>query len=298
MLGSRGSAHLTVAANADLDFSPPIISKKRQPVTMDLLDRDVESIATFLSNERLETLRRITGSMRESIFLHQQMLRFGTTLMSVIAVIEIAIRNEICEKLATQFGGGGWLRTPSDSFAWGYTEKDKIKKATSSARKEVYAKMLHFEKKNLDMRVFPNGIPRGFKHDEISKERIKHIPVADGQIIAQLTMVFWKRLFSHEYEHKLWDRSLKYIFPDKKLKRADIAKHFEIIYQVRNRIAHHEPIYDKRLDDVISAIKFVLKNFGKSDHTGKTALEKLLNDDMKILSEEAEALKQKINSFR
>lgn len=265
---------------------------------MDLLDHDIASVAAFLSSERLATFQSITGSMREAIFLHQQMLQFGTTLMSVTAVIEIAIRNAICERITAQLGGGGWLRTPPASFTWDNSEKGKIGAAESSARKAAYAKMPHSGKKSLDTLVFPNGIPPGLSHDEISKERLKKIVVADGQIIAQLTMAFWKRLFSSEYEYELWDRSLKYIFPDKKLKRAHIATQFEEIYQARNRIAHHEPIYDKRLERVMFAIEFVLKNFGVSDLTGKTPLAKLLSDDMQLLVAEAEALKQKIDSFR
>jgi len=265
---------------------------------MDLLDHDIASVAEFLSSERLATFQRITGSMREAIFLHQQMLQFGTTLMSVTAVIEIAIRNAICERITIQLGGGGWLRTPPASFIWDNSEKSRISAAESSARKAVYAKMSHSGKKSLDAIVFPSGIPRGLSHEDISKERLKKIIVADGQIIAQLTMAFWKRLFSSEYEYKLWDRSLKYIFPDKKLKRAHIATQFEEIYQARNRIAHHEPIYDKRLERVMFAIEFVLKNFGVSDSTGKTPLAKLLSSDMQLLIAEAETLKQKIDSFR
>jgi hypothetical protein len=264
---------------------------------MDLLDHDIASIAAFLSSERLSTFQSITGSMREAILLHQQMLQLGTTLMSVTAVIEVAIRNAICERISTQLGGG-WLRTPPASFVWDRAEKSKIGIAESSARKAVYAKMPHAVKKSLDAQVFPHGIPSGLTHDDISKERLKQIVVADGQIIAQLTMAFWKRLFSSEYEYELWDRSLKYIFPDKKLKRSDIATQFEEIYQARNRIAHHEPIYDKRLERVMSATKFVLKNFGARDSTGKTPLAKLLNNEMNLLDAKAEALKQKINSFR
>jgi hypothetical protein len=265
---------------------------------MDLLDHDIASVAEFLSSERLATFQSITGSIREAIFLHQQMLQFGTTLMSVTAVIEIAIRNAICERITAQLGGEGWLRTPPASFIWDNSEKSKISAAESSARKAAYAKMSHSGKKSLDALVFSTGIPRGLSHEDTSKERLKKIVVADGQIIAQLTMAFWKRLFSSEYEYELWDRSLKYIFPAKNLKRAHIAKQFEEIYQARNRIAHHEPIYDKRLERVMFAIEFVLKNFGVSDSTGKTSLAKLLSSDMQLLVAEAEALKQKIDSFR
>ena len=265
---------------------------------MDLLDHDVASISTFLSSERLATFHAITGSTQEAILLHQQMLQFGTTLMSVTAVIEIAIRNSICDRITSMFGGGGWLRTPPPPFTWDDAEKSKIGQAESSARKAAYAKLTHTQKKALDALAYPHGVPAGVTHEQLSKARQKTIVIADGQLIAQLTMAFWKRLFSPEYEHAVWNRSLKHIFPDKQLRRAHIAVQFEEIYQARNRIAHHEPIYDKRLKRVMDAVDFVVQKFGNADATGKTPLAKLLADDLLILAKEASQLEAKINSFR
>jgi len=265
---------------------------------MDLLEHDIASISAFLSSERLATFHEITGSTKEAILLHQQMLQFGTTLMSVTAVIEIAVRNAICERITALLGGGGWLRTPPQPFVWEPAEKSKIGAAEASARKAAYAKMPHGVKKALDAVAFPHGIPPGHTHDQISKARQREIAVADGQVIAQLTMAFWKRLFSTEYEHALWNRSLKHIFPDKQLKRSHVAVQFEEIYQARNRVAHHEPIYDKRLERVLAAVEFVIEKFGTADATGKTPLAKLLDDDLRILVAEAKALEAKIDSFR
>lgn len=236
---------------------------------MELTDQDIASIAMFLSSERLATFHAIAGSTKDAILLHQQMLCFGTTLMSVTAVIEIATRNAICERISGQLGGGGWLRTPPPSLVWKPSELEKIKQAERSARKAAY-----------------------------SKKSQKQIVVADGQIIAQLTMFFWKRLFSADYEAFFWNRSLKRIFPDKSLKRTDISIHFEEIYQARNRIAHHEPIYDARLDKVLCAIDFIVRHFGKADATGKTPLCKLLDAELGVLRMEAQALTAKLKSFR
>lgn len=195
-------------------------------------------------------------------------------------------------------GGGGWLRTPLPPVDWEPSEKDKIRQAEASARKATYAKMPHPAKKALDALAHSTGVPAGLSHDAISKARQRTIVVADGQVIAQLTMAFWKRLFSSEYEHVLWNRSLKHIFPDKQLKRSHVAVQFEEIYQARNRIAHHEPIYDKRLERVMLAVDFVVEKFGTADSTGKTPLAKLLDDDLRALIAEAKALEQKIESFR
>lgn len=265
---------------------------------MELLDHDIATISIFLSGDRLATFHAITGSTKEAILLHQQMLQLGITLMAVTAVIEIATRNAICERITSQFGGGGWLRTPPATFIWEKSEHDKICQAEASARKALYSKKNQADKKALDALAYPSGVPAHLTHEQISKARQKQIAVADGQVIAQLTMFFWKRLFSSDYEITFWNRSLKHIFPDKRLKRANIAVHFEEIYQARNRIAHHEPIYDKRLDKVLSAIDFIVKNFGTTDATGKTSLCKLLEAEIQVLSIEAQDLKEKLESFR
>ncbi|MBY8604161.1 hypothetical protein K7N18_04875 [Burkholderia arboris] len=264
---------------------------------MDLLDHDVASVSIFLSSERLATFNAITGSIKEAILLHQQMLQLGTTLMTVTAVIEISCRNSISEQLSTLLGSG-WLRNPPASFAWKDSERSKIVQAEGSARKALYSKKSQADKKALDALAYPGGVPAGISHDTLSKARQKTITVSDGQVIAQLTMFFWKRLFSSDYEVSLWNRSLKRIFPDKALKRADIATHMEDIYQARNRIAHHEPIYDKRLDRVLDAVEFVIRNLGKADSTGKTTLGKLLGAEMKQLSDEARALRETLARFR
>lgn len=161
---------------------------------MELLDHDIASIALFLSSERLATFHAITGSQKEAIFLHQQMLQFGTTLMTVTAVIEIATRNAICERITSQFGGGGWLRTPPAPFAWEKSEEDKIRQAEVSARKALYAKTNQIDKHALEALAYSKGIHENLTNEEISKARQKQIVVTDGQVIAQLTMFFLEKI--------------------------------------------------------------------------------------------------------
>jgi hypothetical protein len=161
---------------------------------MELSDNDIASIAIFLSGERLATFHAITGSTKEAILLHQQMLQLGITLMAVTAVVEIATRNAICERISGQFGAG-WLRNPPPPFAWEKSEREKISQAESSARKAMYAKKNQADKKALEALAFPGGVPANLSHEAISKARQKQIPVADGQIITQLTMFSGKDCF-------------------------------------------------------------------------------------------------------
>lgn len=95
-----------------------------------------------------------------------------------------------------------------------------------------------------------------------AKKRQEQLTVSHGQIVAQLTFYFWKRLFADNYESSLWKRSLKKVFPNKTLSRAEVALQMEVLYQMRNRLAHHEPIYGARLENFISALTFVETNLG------------------------------------
>ncbi len=264
-----------------------------------LQQNDIAIIVTLLSSERLSAFYRITNTHESAIELHQEMLHINKCLMAIIAVLEIATRNAICDLLQRQFGGHvGWLRTPPAPFAWKPSEQSKIGKALSDAQRAKYAKLGHQDKVALDALAYPNGGAEQHTHDEKSKARRKVLPVNDGDIVAQLTLAFWKKLFSSEYQESLWKRSLKKIFPDKTIDRAEVAGHFEVIYQARNRIAHHEPIYDQRLTSVVASIAFVLDKFGQKDQTGLTPLAKLLNSDLQVLTAAVQALEGKLATFR
>jgi hypothetical protein len=84
-----------------------------------------------------------------------------------------------------------------------------------------------------------------------------------GRVVAELSFGFWTALISRKYEKRLWVPHLHKAFPHafrpanagmpprKKpamLRRADIATRLERVRQLRNRIAHHEPILHYELD--------------------------------------------------
>jgi hypothetical protein len=112
----------------------------------------------------------------------------------------------------------------------------------------------------LDNVAFANVKPADLSHLQRAKRRRAHIQVSDGKIIAELTFYIWKRLCGPDYEHSLWKPSLKKTFPNKRVKRAAVADNLEIIYQSRNRLAHHEPVLNNRFTDKMSAIKYIAQH--------------------------------------
>jgi hypothetical protein len=270
----------------------------KEGVSRNLTEDEVAAVALFLSGERLATFHAFAGTTRDAINLHQQMLHLASSLMGVTAVVEIALRNSICDRLSEHFQVAGWLLRPPVPFQWHESERVKINQAVRSAQRAAYAKKNQDDKRALDATAFPNGVPAAISHDDRSNARQRAITVATGQVIAQLTMFFWKRLYSDDYEQALWRTALKRVFPDKSLKRAVIAAQLERIYQTRNRTAHHEPVYGRRLADTLTAIDFVVNKFGTPDAGGVTPIGKLLQEDLLAVKQEAAALEAKLTEFR
>ena len=122
--------------------------------------------------------------------------------------------------------------------------------------------MSHQDKIALDAQVFPQGKPANLTHKSLIKSRQKTFSPTQGQVVSQTTLVLWKRLYGAEYNDTLWKRSLKKIFPNKSLDRSKISVALETIYSVRNRVAHHEPVYGQRLEECISALFFIREAIG------------------------------------
>lgn len=84
--------------------------------------------------------------------------------------------------------------------------------------------------------------------------------VTPGRVIAELTLGFWVQLIARKYEKALWVKYLHRVFP-LKLNRKALFRRFDSIKNLRNRIAHHEPIISRDLQQdyagIIEAIKWI-----------------------------------------
>lgn len=74
-----------------------------------------------------------------------------------------------------------------------------------------------------------------------------------GKVIPELKFVFWQEMFTHRHDVRLWNTHIKRIFPSYdpaitvvSLRKAVYAD-LEAIRKLRNRIAHHEPIFTRNL---------------------------------------------------
>jgi hypothetical protein len=265
---------------------------------MPMNNEELQTLTNMVSQERLRTLLNLTGSQEAALELHQETLRVGAALMTVIATLEIALRNSVCENLSQHFGVANWLLQPPVSFQWRRPEVEKIKAAWDSARRAEYSKLTQAGKHALDARAYPNGRPPNKSHADRTKDRRRQIQVSDGKVIAELTLFFWKRLYGPEYDQSLWRTSLKKTFPLKTLTRANVAIQLEHIYQARNRLAHHEPVLNNRFDNTMSAIEFVVQHLGMNPPSAASPLAKLLLQDITDAKAKAAALHERFEKYR
>lgn len=71
----------------------------------------------------------------------------------------------------------------------------------------------------------------------------------EGRLIAELTFGFWRYIIISRYEHSLWNPAIRARFPGLvHLAGSDSRKlvnqRMEALNALRNRIAHHEPVFD------------------------------------------------------
>lgn len=263
-----------------------------------LTNEEVSNLVKLFSAERLKALAELTGSEQAAIELHQTTLALGAKLMSIIAAVEISLRNSVCENLNHHFAVDTWLLQPPVPFEWKRPEREKASLAQDSAQRAAYSKMSQAEKAALDTLAYPNGRPANTSHAKRAKDRRKRIPVSTGKVVAELTLYFWKRLYGPEYEQTLWRPTLKRTFPNKHIKRAEIATNLENIYQARNRLAHHEPVLHKRFFDTIVSIKYIIERLEAKNPSQNTPLSKLLAEDILDVEESARQLHQSLAAYR
>lgn len=212
-------------------------------------------VVDLISAERLRTFERHTDSQVRAIALHNHTLQLGASLMSLIALLELALRNSTSHRLIDDFGDAHWLLPGHGAVLLKPREQQTVADATAYARRAAQPK------RDEELRANGQPVPR----------RPSPIDVTHGQILSQTTFAFWRRLYSDEYEATLWKRSLKRVFPNKSLQRADLSKALAAIHEARNRAAHHEPIYGVKLDQAMEALDFIRNHLGARNPSEETA---------------------------
>ena len=85
-----------------------------------------------------------------------------------------------------------------------------------------------------------------------------------GKVIAELKFIFWERMFTSRHDRAIWNRNLRTVLPNVDANktvqelRTEAYQTLGSIRDLRNRIAHHEPIFRRDIQAEYDRIKKVV----------------------------------------
>ena len=148
----------------------------------------------------------------EALSRYQENIRLSASLLPALHYLEVILRNRLDQTIRAEYGDGWLLNIPPALQLEPYNY-DKI----ASARK-----------------VFTSEKRRKPTHDDL---------------VSSMMFGFWFSFFHKRYDPILWHRRhfFSSVFPNwprEQRKRQVMQQKLRVIKNLRNRIAHHEPIID------------------------------------------------------
>lgn len=182
------------------------------------------SLAEILTRERLgKYLEAASGDLDRALSLYERNSRLAEAFYTPLQTLEICLRNRIYRNLSGAYGSG-WFEADSAPLQ-------------SDIRQDI----------------------RRAK-DVVSKSRKVVTP---GRIVAELSFGSWVGLLGPRYDATLWRGSLFSAFNEtgRNMRRDRVHRRLNALRRLRNRIAHHEPIFHRDLEadhaEVIEAIRWM-----------------------------------------
>lgn len=123
-----------------------------------------------------------------------------------------------------------------------------MRNAVSEALTTVYG--ANWPQSNGFMRTLPNN-GRYNPRNDLTNNTSKHGVVS--KIIPELKFVFWEKMFTSRFDGQIWATHFNSAFPNANKQNTIAANRAQIAYdltnlrKLRNRIAHHEPIFSRNL---------------------------------------------------
>ena len=194
--------------------------RSRKQGSMDL--NRLNLIRISISEERLTRYLVVCpGGISEAIGLYEYNCRLSEAFYTVLQGFEVCLRNHLHRALSDHFGDLWFSNNdvPLD-------EKARMKISTATARLRARGKA-----------------------------------AIGGPMVAELSLGFWVALLRKRYDMPLWRVCMHTCFRSggAKPNRFAIHQRCHSILQFRNRVAHHEPIWDQ---DLLSRHREIIEAIG------------------------------------
>lgn len=188
--------------------------------------RHLQALRASLSAARFATYESAAAGagvpIERAIELYAWNAEVSSVFLTPLHICEVVIRNAVSEALILQYGPD-WPWSPGL------------------------------------LRSLPTGGGAGYDAKmDLSRTREKHRTT--GGVVAELKNVFWEKQFTKRHDQRLWEPYLFQLFPNLdpggsvRIHRQRIACDLEAVRRLRNRIAHHEPIFNRNLQNDVQKI--------------------------------------------
>jgi len=183
---------------------------------------DCNLVKKALSEARMSTYEKAFPEIEKAIELYAWNANVSAGFLAPLHICEVVIRNAVSDALASEYGE-----------AWPWSEDFR---ATLSEPGQGYSAKADLKK-------------------AASKQRLT------SKVIPELKFVFWQSMFKVSHNGRIWAKHLLTIFenlPNDKDTRTlikEIQNDLDKIRKLRNRIAHHEPIFNRDLESEFKIIE-------------------------------------------
>jgi len=178
-----------------------------------------------LSAPRFATyLAEKSGDKEAALELYQWNLQLSAAFLVPLQICEVSVRNSIVSAIERTYG---------QNWPWerGFEISLRNPPRGYSPRRNL-----------LGLRSFPTS----------------------GKIVAELKFVFWEKMFTHSHDGAIWNPHFRTVFPNAdpvktvQTLRAHGYDRLNRIRDLRNRIAHHEPIFRRNIQEEYDRIREVV----------------------------------------
>ncbi len=179
----------------------------------------LQAVKNALSAARIgtyETATGTTGNDPKALELYAWNAQVSGALLVPLHICEVVVRNSVSEALETLYGQR-WPWSP----------------------------------------VFEHSLPNpsvGYSPRK-DLQNARRNNQTTGKLIPELKFVFWQKMFTGRHDTRLWNPHLTAVMPNLdqnkpiNVLRQEVYQELEQIRMLRNRIAHHEPIFNRNLTD-------------------------------------------------
>lgn len=208
---------------------------------------DYHKIQTSLSPVRLSTYQKVALTLPQALELYQWNMQISAAFLPCLQVCEVVTRNSVAHALTLRHGSRwawerGFIGTlPNPSR--GFNQRDILYKATQG-RNDI------------------------------------------NNVIPELSFAFWQMMFTSRHDAQLWQPYLGLLFSNAQAQsiaqlRNEIYSDLGVIRTIRNRIAHHEPIFMRNLqqdyDRILKLIRYQSKDTADWLENSQLVTDLLLN---------------------